>query len=128
MIKKLLASIVITFGLMTSLMVMSPQFVGAADLLADPCNNTAAKDSAACTGRSVNNPVADVIARVIQIIFMVTGFASVIVIIVSGFRYIISSGDPNNVNGAKNGILFAVIGLAVSVVGASIVGYVLSKL
>lgn len=88
-------------------------------------------DTAVCAGRSgptVNNPINVVIANVIQVIILVAGFAAVIVIMVSGFRYITSSGNPETTNSAKNGILFAIIGLVIAMVAQVIVSFVLRQL
>jgi hypothetical protein len=69
-----------------------------------------------------------IITKVVKILTQVIGFAAVVVIIVGGFKYVTSSGDPNNVTSAKNTILYAVIGLVVAVLGRSIVVFVLNKL
>lgn len=110
---------------------MAPMSVGAVE---DPLNSVCGGsgvgvDSTACSGRSpVNNPVVEVIIDVIQILLLVIGFASVIVIIVAGFRYVTSSGDPNTINSAKNTILFAVIGLVISLSAQLIIAFVLNEI
>ncbi len=116
-----------TAGLLISAFIF-PSVVHAFDPFAGACSG-AGVTSAACTGRgNGGNPVAFAIGRVVQLVSLLAGFASVVVIIVAGFRYVISSGDSNNINGAKNAILFAVVGLAISVAAGTIVGYILNRI
>lgn len=63
--------------------------------------------------------------RLITLFSAVIGIAGVIAITIGGFQYVISSGDQNNINNAKNTILYAVIGLAVAAVAQLLVRFVL---
>jgi hypothetical protein len=65
--------------------------------------------------------------RVINIFSIVVGAVSVIMIIIGGFRYIISGGDSNGVQGAKNTILYAIVGLVIVLFAQVIVRFVLSN-
>lgn len=64
---------------------------------------------------------------VINILSMVVGVAAVIMIIIGGLRYITSGGDSAGVNGAKNTILYAVIGLVIVALAQVIVRFVLDR-
>ena len=68
-----------------------------------------------------------VLKRIINIFSIVVGAVSVIMIIIGGFRYIISAGDSNGVTGAKNTILYALVGLVVVLFSQIIVRFVLSN-
>jgi hypothetical protein len=57
----------------------------------------------------------------------VVGVVSVIMIIIGGFKYIISSGDSANVTSAKNTILYAIIGLVVVLLAQIIVRFVIAR-
>ena len=70
----------------------------------------------------------DTTQLVFNIIFGITGAVAVLVITINGFRYIASGGDPQGVAQAKNGILYALIGLLVTITGALIVNFVLRNL
>jgi hypothetical protein len=48
-------------------------------------------------------------------------------IIIGGFRYVVSGGDSAGVEGAKNTILYAVIGLVVALLAQAIVVFVISR-
>ncbi|MDZ7744459.1 MAG: pilin [Candidatus Saccharibacteria bacterium] len=69
-----------------------------------------------------------IVATVLNLLSIVIGFASVVVIMIGGLRYILASGDPNNINAAKNTILYAIVGLAVAAMAQAIVLFVLNRL
>lgn len=71
--------------------------------------------------------VNDIIKLVINIFSLIVGVISVIMIIIGGLKYITSGGDSGNVSGAKNTILYAVIGLVVVALAQVIVRFVLQK-
>lgn len=64
----------------------------------------------------------------LTIVFSIVGAVSLLIIVVSGFRYVISRDDSQAVARARNSIIFAVVGLAVSVLAISIVGFVAGSL
>jgi hypothetical protein len=63
----------------------------------------------------------------INILSLVVGVISVVMIIVGGLKYIMSGGDSGNVTGAKNTILYAVVGLVIVALAQFIVRFVLTK-
>ena len=68
-----------------------------------------------------------IIETIINILSIVIGVVSVIMIIIGGFKYIVSGGDSSAVTGAKNTILYAIIGLVVVALAQVIVQFVLSS-
>ena len=88
-------------------------------------------EGVALTGSGCNSTsgpdVEDTIKLVINVLSLIVGVAAVIMIIIGGFKYIISSGDSGNINSAKNTILYAIIGLVVVILAQAIVKFVLSK-
>lgn len=116
--------------------VIPPASVRATDVL-QICNNVPAgtPPPSACKDRQNNtgnaNPLVGpdgIITTYTRILALVIGFASIIMIIVSGFKFVMSQGDPNNVTNARNSILYAVIGLGVAAFAQLIVTFVISKL
>lgn len=91
------------------------------DQAANGGNCTPANTQQAST--SINS----IIKTVVNIFSVVVGIVAVIMIIVGGFRYITSGGDSNNVSGAKNTIIYAIIGLVVVALAQFIVQFVLNK-
>lgn len=77
---------------------------------------------------SATSQLNNTIATVINILSLVVGVAAVIMIIIGGFRYITSGGDSAAVNGAKNTVLYAIIGLVVVGVAQFIVRFVIGRL
>lgn len=65
--------------------------------------------------------------RIIDIFSIVVGTVSVIMIIIGGFRYIISGGDSTGVTAAKNTILYAIVGLVIVLFSQVIVRFVISN-
>lgn len=70
--------------------------------------------------------VSDIISTAVEILSYIAGVAAVIMVVVSGFRYITSGGDSNRVSGAKNTLVYALIGIAVAALAQVLVHFVLS--
>jgi heme/copper-type cytochrome/quinol oxidase subunit 2 len=69
----------------------------------------------------------DLLTTVINVISVIVGVIAVIMIIFAGFRYITSGGKQESVSGAKNTILYAIIGLVIVALAQLIVHFVLAK-
>lgn len=59
---------------------------------------------------------------------VVATFSLIIWIIIGGFRYVVAAGNPEQVQKAKNTILYGVIGLFVVFFAVTIVNFVVSSL
>jgi hypothetical protein len=84
-------------------------------------------DATACPDTDPNESINSIIATVINLFSLVVGVVAVIMIIIGGLKYITSGGDSGNVTGAKNTILYAVIGLVVVSLAQIIVRFVLER-
>jgi len=133
----ILLSLILSFGLVG--LMATPHSAAAFDpfgKLKDPNNNVCtssneAGQSTICTTDGQANPVSgtdSLILKITNFIALMAGVAAVIVIIVGGLQYILSSGDPSRTNSAKNTILYAVIGLVVIVAARSIIVFVINRL
>ena len=69
----------------------------------------------------------DVLATVINVISLIVGVLAVIMVIIGGFRYIASGGKEEGIKGAKNMILYALIGLVIVALAQLIVHFVLNR-
>lgn len=81
-------------------------------------------------GGDAGNKASDltaVINNVINLLLFIIGVIAVIMIIVGGIRYTTSAGDQAQVTGAKNTILYAIVGLVVAVMSYALVNFVLTK-
>lgn len=62
---------------------------------------------------------------IVNIVYFVAAAVAVLIIILSGLRYVISAGDPKQVTTAKNGILYSVIGLVVISIAFAVVRFII---
>lgn len=65
---------------------------------------------------------------ILQIVCAVLAVVAVLMIVISGLRFITAQGNPQEVGKAKNTIVYALIGLLVAVVAQAIVSLVLFNL
>jgi hypothetical protein len=68
------------------------------------------------------------ITKLVGIVFGILGAVAVLMIVVAGFRYIVSAGDPQSTAKAKNGIIYACIGLVISIAAEVIVQFVAGRI
>ena len=67
------------------------------------------------------------VVNILNVIIGVLATVCVVVIVIGGVQYMTSSGDAGKVKKAKDTILYAVIGLVVCALAATIVNFVISK-
>lgn len=121
-------------GVFVSLLV--PVFstgVYAQDIVKDPACSVS-PDSPLCavgtedpTTNSIYGPNG-LLTKIARLISYAVGVGAVIMVITGGIRYAMSSGDPNNLKGAKDQIIFAFVGLVVSILAQAIVIFVLNNI
>lgn len=61
------------------------------------------------------------------LLFLV-GAVSVIMLIVGGFKYVVSGGDSSKIESAKNTIIYAIVGIVVAVLAYAAVDFVIDQL
>jgi Type IV secretion system pilin len=85
--------------------------------------------TSSCTTTNANaaTDVNKIVGLVINIFSWVVGVVAVIAIIIGGFKYITSGGDAGGVTGAKNTILYAIVGLIIVALAQLIVKFVLGN-
>lgn len=64
----------------------------------------------------------------LQLVFGIAGAVTLLIITVAGIQYVMSQGDPQNTNRARNTIIYALVGLVICVSAFSIVTFALSHL
>ncbi len=65
------------------------------------------------------------ITTIVNIMLMIVGVIAAVMLVLGGVRYIISQGDEDQTEQAKNTILYALIGLIVIGLSAVVVNFVL---
>ena len=116
----------ITLGL-TGAYLMSPLAALAATPKSEACRglNAVSGDSGSCTGSSLFDTGFKAIANTL---ILIIGAVAVLMIILGGLRYILSAGDPSSVKGAKDTVLYAVVGVVVAILAFAIVNFALDNI
>lgn len=94
----------------------------------EACKGANLGSSGSCDKKTNEKKVNDLIATIINILSVIVGIVAVIMIIINGFRFITSGGDSNAVSSARNGIIYAIVGLILVAFAQVIVRYVVLKL
>lgn len=110
-------------GLMTALSTTSV-------FAADCTSTTSIQDGVDCIGGNIDNntDLQSVITSVVNTMLFVIGIISVIMLIVGGIRYVVSGGNQSQVEGARNTILYAIVGLVIAFVAWGVVNFVIKAL
>lgn len=118
-----LIAVLVSFGL------------GMATVSAAPASNFGALSSSkteVCKGAGLTScdggsDVNKVLTSVINILSAIIGVVAVIMIILSGLKYITSGGDGQKVASAKNTLVYSLVGLVIVALAQLIVHFVLGK-
>lgn len=71
--------------------------------------------------------IGGILKNVINVMLYLAGTIAVIMVVIGGIRYITSDGDSNKANQAKNTIIYAVVGIVVSLMSFAIVNFVIGR-
>jgi len=136
--KIMVPAIFITAFLLTGASFGAQPVNAAVDPFAESCSTAAAKKTNFCKQKDVaaSEEKAGVgllgrgglITTITQTLIYVTGAVAVVMIVLGGFRYVLSSGDSNSTKAAKDTILYALIGLVIAIFAQIIVSFVLFRL
>lgn len=92
------------------LLSISPAFAFAQSI-GNPCG-TAGNSSATCN--KTGTDLGKIVGAVVNLLFLAAGIVALIYLVLGGIKWITSEGDSKNVEGARNQIIAAAIGLAVT--------------
>lgn len=98
-----------------------------ADAATEVCKGIGLVESKGDCTQDADKSVTSVVKNIVNLLSFITGIAAVIMIIISGFKYITSSGDSNGINSAKSTLVYAIIGLVIVAIAQIIVRFVLAK-
>ena len=73
---------------------------------------------------SSGDQVGGIIKTIVEVLLMAVGAISIIMIVIGGILFALSSGDAQKAAKARSTILYAVVGLIVSVFASAIVNFV----
>jgi hypothetical protein len=135
MIKRLKTLLMTTFTaglLLTPILLPATVSAATADIQGSLCGGSTLQvgtDTSAgqCADSGAESRVNGIVTFIINIFSVIVAIVAVIMIIIGGVKYITSGGDSANVTGAKNTILYAIIGLVIVALAQILVKFVLSK-
>lgn len=119
-------NLLLAAGLIAAVSLIAAPAISYADTRTDICEGIG-MTGGTCEGGGGESTLSDTIKDVINIISILVGFVAVVMIIVSGLKYVTSGGDAGKVNSAKDSLLFAVIGLVIVALAQFIVRFVLAR-
>ncbi len=67
------------------------------------------------------------VQTILNLVWGIGATLSVLFIVIGGIKYVLSNGDPGQVSSAKDTILYALIGLVVTMSGFAIVNFVVGR-
>ena len=119
---KILAAGILMIGLLG---VFNP-VVSAANGI-DICSN-GNENSVYCKNKgSGETQVNGIIKTIVEVLLTAVGAISIIMIVIGGIMFALSSGDAQKAAKARNTVLYAVIGLIVSIFASAIVNFVFNR-
>jgi hypothetical protein len=106
-----------------------PAVASAQSIQSNLCSGASASLSGGtdCSGGQATSKLNGIIKLVINLFSIIVGIVSVIMIIIGGLKYITSGGEASNISGAKNTIIYAIVGLVIVALAQFIVHFVLGK-
>ncbi|HEV2412711.1 MAG TPA: pilin [Candidatus Saccharimonadales bacterium] len=90
------------------------------------CNGVISSGTNDCQD-TTNTGIDSVVKSALTILSFLIGAVSVVMIIIGGFRYIVSGGDSGQLGNAKNTIIYAVVGLIIVLFAQIIVHFVIGN-
>lgn len=131
-VKKINLGLVLAFGLL----MFSFSFAGL-PVLADSgdnanavCNGVVVAGGGSCGKageKDANSSISNVISTIVNILSWVVGITAVIMIIIGGLLYVISTGDSTKAAKARNTIIYALVGLVIVALAQVIIRFVIGK-
>jgi len=67
------------------------------------------------------------LTKIFNVVLAIMGALAFLMLIIAGFRYTISQGDPNRVADAKRMIIYTLVGLIVIALAATVVNFVIGS-
>lgn len=79
-------------------------------------------------GDACKNDLPGMITLISNTVLLLVGIIAVLFLIIGGFQYISSGGNPEQVNKAKNTIFYAIIGIVITLLAYVLTQFVVSQL
>lgn len=96
----------------------------ASSAVGNACGGLSAISTTGCT--KGGNSITGIAHTVVEILAVVVGVISIIMILFSGIRFILAGGDANAITSARQTLIYAIVGLVVAVLAQLIASEVLT--
>ncbi len=96
----------------------------AKSFVADACSGLSSVTSAGCS--KGGDTIKSIAHKVVNIMSIVVGVISVMMLIVAGIKFATSGGDSNSVQSARNTLIYALVGVFIAVLAQFLVHIVLT--
>jgi len=74
------------------------------------------------------NATTDTVTTILNIVAGITASIALLMAVIGGFRYILARGNPQDAASARNTIIYAVVGLIITILAYSIVLFVIGNI
>jgi hypothetical protein len=103
--------------------------------MSDGASNASGTNQSACLWGNEGNTVetdpcygkTGLFKTITDVLLFIIGAVSVIMLVIGGIRYTVSAGDSSAVTGAKNTILYAIVGIVVALLAYAVVSFVIGS-
>lgn len=68
------------------------------------------------------------IGEILTIVFAIIGALAFLMVVVSGLRFVLSSGEPDRIAKARSALIYSLIGLLIAISAQAIVYFVVNRL
>jgi hypothetical protein len=100
---------------------------GGSTKVEDPCKLHKSEFPELCNGGDEDD-AKKMVGKILNVVYGLIGVVAVVFVIIGGFKYMTSQGEPGRVQQAKNTILYALIGLVITISAFAITAFILQAL
>ena len=129
MFKKVFITVMLSLGLFAGTLAYAPvAHAGLFDSARnEACGGAQLKGSSADCAKADTGKLDGTISSLINILSIIVGLIAVIMIIINGLKLVTSNGDSNRVSSARQGIIYALVGLVFVALAQVIVKFVINN-
>lgn len=101
------------------------------DLYKEVCRGKGSQSAVCKDNDGTKDPITGddgLIMKITRIVSIIAGIAAVIIVIVSGLRYVMAGGDANQASSAKTTLIYALVGLLVIALAQAIIAVVIGAI
>ncbi len=123
---KIKAKVISIMAIMLLSLGLAPALSSTSTYAISPFGACGGSSSSVCAGSDDN--LMKIVRNIINTLLFLVGVIAVIVIIVSGIRFVTANGNQDQVTSARNGIIYSCVGLAVSLMAYAIVYFIIDNI